>query len=87
MSPDYEADFFATAGDGRRLVSVLLAADLLDRVARLCAVHELRAHDAVELGSTLAVREVESSCRTVAASDAGLRRAAAAEGSALRPPT
>ncbi|MDQ6783137.1 MAG: hypothetical protein M3063_06800 [Actinomycetota bacterium] len=48
-------------------------------------MHGLRAYDAVQLGSALAVRDVEKGCRSVAAFDAGLRRAAAAEGFALVP--
>lgn len=85
LSEEFEADFFGTGDDGPRFVTVLLTAAVLDRAAHLCAVHGLRANDAVQLGSALAVRDVESNCRTVAAFDAGLRRAAAAEGFALQP--
>lgn len=85
LSEDCEADFYGTNGGEPRFASVLLAAEVLDRAARLCAVHGLRAYDAVQLGSALAVREVESACRTFAAFDLGLRRAAAAEGFTLVP--
>ncbi len=85
MSEDFEADFFGTDCDEPRFASVLLVADVLDRAAHLCAVHGLRAYDAVQLGSALAVREVDGACKTFAAFDDGLRRAAAAEGFTLVP--
>ncbi|MDQ2729820.1 MAG: hypothetical protein M3Y91_18630 [Actinomycetota bacterium] len=68
-----------------RFISVLMVAAVMERAARLCAVHGLRAYDAVQLGSAVCVREVESSCETVAVFDVTLRRAAAAEGFALLP--
>lgn len=53
---------------------------VLEAAARLCAVHGLRAYDAVQLASALAVRDAVPECRTFAAFDRQLRAAAAAEG-------
>ena len=59
---------------------------VLDRAAGPCAVHPLRACDAIQLGSALATRDIEPRCTTLRAFEAGPRRAAAAEGFALLPP-
>ena len=85
LTQEFEADFFGTDGDGPRFAAVLLAAEVLDRAARLCGVHGLRAYGALQLGSALLAREAESGCGAVAAFDTQLRRAAAAEGFALLP--
>jgi predicted nucleic acid-binding protein len=53
--------------------------------ARLCAVHALRAYDAVQLACALAARDAVPECQTFAAFDRQLRAAAAAEGFALVP--
>lgn len=85
LTQDFEADYFGTGEAPPRFVAVAAAAEVLDRAAGLCAVHPLRALDAIQLGSALTVRDKEPGCRTLAAIDAGLRRAAAAEGFALLP--
>lgn len=48
-------------------------------------MHPLRAHDAVQLASALAVRAADSEVVGFACFDAGLRGAAAAEGLVLAP--
>lgn len=76
------SDAFAAdcAGAPARFSSVAVGARVLERAARLVAVHALRAYDAVQLASALAAREAEPSCATFACFDEGLLRAAAAEG-------
>lgn len=59
---------------------------LLDRAARLVGIHQLRAYDAVQLASALAVRDVDPGIDAFACFDASLRSAAAAERFALVPP-
>ena len=80
-----EADYFGTGEQPPRFVAVAAAAEVLDRAAGLCAVHLLRAYDAIQLGIALTVRDSEPGCGHLAAFDAGLRGAAAAEGFALLP--
>lgn len=86
LCEDFEADFFGGDGDSPRFASVVATSTVLDRAARLCAVHGLRAYDAVQLGTALVVGEVVPTCRTLAAFDDSLRQAAAAEGLAVLPP-
>lgn len=85
LTEEFEADLFGTKAEGPRLIQTLLTPEVLDGGARLCAVHGLRAYDAVQLGSALAVRRADPACDTMAGYDATLRRAAAAEGLALLP--
>jgi uncharacterized protein len=86
LTADFEADYFGTDSEPPRFAAVSAAGSLLDEAARLCASHGLRAHDAVQLSSALAVRRVDESCTAFAAFDRSLRTAAAAEGFALLPP-
>jgi hypothetical protein len=58
---------------------------VLDSAARLCAVHGLRAYDAVQLAAAVATKAVLPECRAFAAYDQDLRTAAATEGFALVP--
>jgi predicted nucleic acid-binding protein len=74
-----------SADDARLLTADFEADYCLDEAARLCASHGLRAYDAVQLSSALAVRRVDGSCRTFAAFDRPLRTAAATEGFQLLP--
>ena len=85
LTQDFEADYFGSVEEPPRFVAVATAAEVLDRAAGLCAVHPLRAYDAIALGSALTVRDREPGCRTLAAFDVALRHAAAAEGFALLP--
>jgi hypothetical protein len=85
LTADFEADYFGTASEPPRFAAVAAAGRLLDESARLCASHGVRAYDAVQLSSALAVRRVDESCTAFAAFDRSLRTAAAAEGFALVP--
>jgi uncharacterized protein len=85
LTADFEADYFGTDSESPRFSAVAAAGSLLDQAARLCASHGLRAYDAVQLSSALAVRRVDESCTAFAAFDRSLRTAAAAEGFVLVP--
>ena len=58
---------------------------MLDETAHLCAVHGLRAYDAMQLACALAARTALPGCGTFAAFDREVRRAAAAEAFTLFP--
>jgi len=81
----FEVDYHGAADQARRFVAVGVTGAVLDAAARLCAVHRLRAHDAVQLATAQAAATVLPDCRAFAAFDASLRAAAAMEGFALVP--
>lgn len=82
----FEADYHG-AGDGPPgFVQVAVRPVILERAARLLAVHALRGYDAVQLASALMVTEVVPECSGFAVLDRRLREAAAREGLALLPP-
>jgi uncharacterized protein len=85
LTADFEADYFGTGSEPPRFVAVVATSSLLDGAARLCAAHGLRAYDAVQLSSALAVRLADEGCAAFAAFDRALRTAAAAEGFELVP--
>ena len=80
LTSAFEADWSGTEEEPPRFSVVTPTVAVLDGAARLCAVHGLRAHDAVQLASALAVRDAVPECQTFAAFDRQLRAAAAAEG-------
>lgn len=86
LTADFEADYFGTGTEPPRFVAVAATGSLLDEAAALCASHGLRADDAVQLSTALAVRRTDESCAAFAAFDRPLRAAAAAEGFDLVPP-
>lgn len=63
-----------------RFSAVSMTSEVLDRAARLVAVHPLRAHDAVQLASAIAAREADPACTRMLVMDHQLTRAATAEG-------
>jgi uncharacterized protein len=85
LTVDFEADYFGTNSELPRFAAVAITGRLLDEAARLCASHGLRAYDAVQLSSALAVRRVDATCLTFAGFDRSLRTAAATEGFQLLP--
>ena len=80
LTSAFEADWSGTEEEPPRFSVVTPAVAVLDGAARLCAVHGLRAYDAVQLASALAVRDAVPECQAFAAFDRQLRAAAAAEG-------
>ena len=85
LTADFEADYFGTDSEPPRFAAVSVTGSLTDQAARLSASHGLRAYDAVQLSTALAVRRVDESCTEFAAFDRSLRTAAAAEGFRLMP--
>ncbi len=81
---DFESDYFQTDLDTPRYI-VMSTDQVLDHAARIAAVHQLRAYDAVQLGSALCARDVAQDCLSIAAYDAQLRSAARREGFQLIP--
>jgi uncharacterized protein len=81
----FEADYHGTVDQPSRFVAVAMTPMVLDSAARLCAVHGLRAYDAVQLATAMATKAVLPECRAFAAYDHDLRTAAATEGFALLP--
>jgi predicted nucleic acid-binding protein len=85
LTSAFEADWSGTEAGPPRFSAVAATVAVLEGAARLCAVHGLRASDAVQLACALAARDAVPECRTFAASDRQLRAAAAAEGFDLLP--
>lgn len=81
----FEADYYGTADDQPRFVTVAATAGILDDAAMLCARYPLRSFDAVHLATALALRAVDPGLTTMAVYDRRLRAAAAAEGLAVLP--
>ena len=82
----FEADYHGAGEGSPGFVAVAVQPVILERAARLVAVHGLRACDAVQLASALAVTEVVPECTGFAVLDRRLRAAAALEGLTPLPP-
>ena len=87
LTADFEADYYGTGSEPGRFAVVAATGSLLAEAARLCASRGLRAYDAIQLSSAIAVRRADESCTEFAAFDRSLRTAAAAEGFELLPST
>jgi predicted nucleic acid-binding protein len=85
LTAAFEGDYGGDASGGSRFLVVTATGDIVAYAARLCAVHPLRAYDALQLASALTVAALDPSVTTLAAFDRTLRRAAAVEGLALIP--
>jgi predicted nucleic acid-binding protein len=85
LTAAFHADLFGTATEDPRFVVVSASARVLRDAADLVARHPLRAYEAVQLSCALHVQRAEPSCSTMLTFDAGLARAAAAEGLAVVP--
>jgi uncharacterized protein len=83
----FELDFHGDPDSGSRFTIVSLTEPVLIAAAREAAHHALRAYDAVQLASALAVREIDPRCSHFACFDAELRRAASRAGFVLSPET
>jgi predicted nucleic acid-binding protein len=70
----------------RGFLAIAARSAILTRATRLVAAHPLRACDAIQLASALAVAEVVPELSGFAVFDRQLRAAAAAEGLSLLPP-
>jgi predicted nucleic acid-binding protein len=81
----FEVDFHGDSDSDSRFTIVSLTEPVLIAAAREAARHALRAYDAVQLASALAVREMDPRCSHFACFDSELRRAASRAGFALLP--
>jgi len=81
----FELDYHGNLDLGSRFTIVSLTEPMLIVAAQEAARHALRAYDAVQLASALAVREVDARCSHFACFDAELRRAAGRAGFGLLP--
>lgn len=83
----FELDFHGGPDSEARFTIVPLTEPVLVAAAHEAARHALRAYDAVQLASALAVRETDPRCSHFACFDADLRRAASRESFTLVPET
>lgn len=83
----FELDFHGDLDAGSRFTIVAPTESVLVAGAREAARHALRAYDAVQLASALAVRELDPRCSHFACFDTELRGAAGRAGFALLPET
>jgi predicted nucleic acid-binding protein len=83
LMADFEADWYGVAGAPARFVVARTSTEILGAAARFVSVHALRAYDAVQLATAVAVRRAEPGCSTFAAFDGRLCQAAALEGFSL----
>lgn len=83
----FELDFHGDPDSEPRFTVVSLTEPVLVAAAREAARHALRAYDAVQLASALAVRDTDPRCSHFACFDADLRRAASRESFTLVPET
>ncbi|HEX4357668.1 MAG TPA: type II toxin-antitoxin system VapC family toxin [Pseudonocardia sp.] len=82
----FEADYHGAGEGSPGFAPVAVRPVILERTARLLAVHALQAYAAIQLASALTVTEVVPECSGFAVLDRRLRAAAALEGLALLPP-
>lgn len=83
----FELDFHGDADTGSRFTVTVLSESTLVAAAREAARGGLRAYDAVQLASALAVRDLDPLCNHFACFDVDLRRAAGRAGFTLLPET
>jgi predicted nucleic acid-binding protein len=83
----FEFDFHGDPDSEPRFTIVSVTGPVLVAAAREAARHALRAYDAVQLASALAVRQTDPRCNQFACFDADLRRAASRESFTLVPET
>lgn len=81
----FELDFHGDRDSDPRFTVIAATEPLLVVAAREAARHALRAYDAVQLASALAVREVDPRCDRFACFDAELQSAASRAGFTLVP--
>lgn len=81
LTASFELDWYGTGADDERFALMPVSAPLLSDAAHLCEVHDLRASDAVQLASALALGPQEPA--GFACFDRRLATAARAEGLAI----
>lgn len=81
----FTVDFAGATRRPPRFAVVPVTATVLEEAAHAVGRHGLRAYDAVQLASALAVRSADANSRTLACFDGDLRAAGAVEGFELIP--
>jgi predicted nucleic acid-binding protein len=81
----FESDITAVGGAPPRLTMVSVGSQLLAAAASLLGIHPLRAYDAVQLATAMAVQGVDPSFRGFVCFDTALRGAAETQGLAVIP--
>jgi uncharacterized protein len=81
----FELDFHGDRDSRSRFTIITLTEPVLIAAGQEAAHHALRAYDAVQLASALAVRALDPRCSQFACFDVELRRAASRAGFALLP--
>jgi predicted nucleic acid-binding protein len=87
LASAFELDFHGDPDSDPRFTVVSVTEPLLVAAASEAASHGLRAYDAVQLASAIAVRELDPHCSDFACFDSELRRAASRAGFLLIPET
>jgi len=85
LASAFELDFHGDEDSEPRFAVVSLTEPVLIAAAQEAARHALRAYDAVQLASALAVRAADPRCGAFACFDVDLRRAASREGFTVVP--
>jgi uncharacterized protein len=85
LAAQFEYDWFGTDDEPRRFEPIRMTSLVLEDAARLTGVHGLRAYDAVQLATAMAVRAADPEIREFAAFDRGLCEAAGVEGFVVVP--
>lgn len=83
LTAAFEYDWYGGNGEPSRFAAVAAAGAVIADAARLCESHDMRAFDAVQLASALALAADDPV--VLASFDARLNAAAAAEGLAVMP--
>jgi predicted nucleic acid-binding protein len=81
----FESDIAAVDGAPPRLTMVAVGSHVLAAAASLLSIHPLRAYDAVQLATAMAVQGVDPSFRGFACFDVALRRVAETQGLTVLP--
>lgn len=85
LMAEFDADWFGTDEDPPRFVAVAPTPSTLESALALVLEHDLRAYDAIQLASALALRDLDPGCDAFACADRALRAAARSHGFALLP--
>jgi uncharacterized protein len=72
LTMEFAADFHGIASEPPRFLPVAPVVPLLDLAADLADRHGLRAYDAVQLATAIAVRRVDNTCEVFACFDKGV---------------
>lgn len=80
LEGDFEADYYGTADEPPRFLTLTVSRAVLEAAARNARVHGLRAYDAVQLATAQVALTAVPDCRTFAAFDQQLCEAAVREG-------